>query len=73
MKHQLKIEPQYFQQVLMGNKNFEIRNNDRNFKVGDLVDLNEIGTDGKISCIITFVTNFKQKDGYVVFGIKVFK
>ena len=33
--HNLKIKPQYFKDVVSGIKTFEVRKNDRNFKVGD--------------------------------------
>lgn len=39
--HELKTYPQYFQQSIDGNKPFEIRLNDRNFQVGDIVILKE--------------------------------
>lgn len=39
--HELKIYPHYFQQVLDGNKTFEIRMNDRGFQEGDIVILKE--------------------------------
>lgn len=39
--HELKIYPQYFKEILNGNKKFEIRKNDRYFKVGDKVLLRE--------------------------------
>lgn len=32
MIHELKILPQYFKEVVNGNKNFEVRKNDRGFK-----------------------------------------
>ena len=71
MIHQLKIRAEYLEQVQLGNKNFEIRSNDRDFKVGDLVELMEIGSSNSARCLITFVTDFEQKEGYVVFGMKV--
>ncbi|WP_414730659.1 DUF3850 domain-containing protein [Bacillus badius] len=37
--HDLKIWTEYFQEVQKGNKNFEIRKKDRNFKVGDTIFL----------------------------------
>ena len=37
--HNLKIKPQYFKDVVSGIKTFEVRKNDRNFKVGDLMVL----------------------------------
>ena len=42
MIHQLKIESQYFKEIIEGNKTFEVRKNDRNFHVGDYLGLNEI-------------------------------
>lgn len=38
---QLKILPKYFTDVATGKKKFEIRYNDRNFKVGDTLILGE--------------------------------
>lgn len=39
--HRLKIYPQYFQQIKHGNKNFEIRKNDRNYELYDEILLEE--------------------------------
>lgn len=39
--HDLKCWPQYFWSVVRGEKPFEIRKNDRNFKVGDYLGLQE--------------------------------
>lgn len=39
--HELKILPQYFKEVVNGNKTFEIRENDRGFEVGDKLILKE--------------------------------
>lgn len=77
MVHDLKIKECYFEAVDSGEKNFEIRNNnDRGFQKGDLVILREtqdsamalIYTGRKKQIKITYVTNYMQKDGYVVFG-----
>lgn len=37
--HELKLDIKYFDEVKDGNKNFEIRKNDRDFKVGDILEL----------------------------------
>lgn len=37
MLHELKTYPKYFQETIEGNKLFEIRKNDRNFQVGDVL------------------------------------
>ena len=72
--HQLKILPQYFQAVAIGDKSFEIRKNDRDYKVGDNIVLKEYEkghfTGRNILVTITYITDYEQKDDYVVFGIK---
>lgn len=39
--HYLKTAPEFFEKCWKREKNFEVRNNDRNFKVGDIVCLRE--------------------------------
>lgn len=87
MTHELKILPEYFEAVASGCKQFEIRKNDRDYKVGDQLILRECRTyiqqdlHGlfKAACSyagnsykaeITYITDYAQKDGYVVMGIK---
>ncbi len=41
MIHELKTWPEYFHPVRIGLKRFEVRKNDRNFKVGDVLILKE--------------------------------
>lgn len=75
-QHKIKILPEYFNSVLNGQKRFEIRNNDRNYQVGDVVTLEEYNADkryytGRVyRCEITYITNFMQKENYIVFGFK---
>ncbi|MHC5281140.1 ASCH/PUA domain-containing protein [Listeria kieliensis] len=70
--HELKILPQFFKEAKNGRKYFEIRKNDRDYHIGDYVILNEFDggnyTGRKITGKITFITDFEQKNGYVVFG-----
>ncbi len=47
--HHLKIKSEYFNLVTSGVKKFEIRKNDRNFKVGDLVYLDEVNKENKLT------------------------
>lgn len=81
-RHRLKTWPCYFEPVLSGLKKFEIRNNtDRGFQKGDVVILAEYdptsyhstdssgGYTGRTAMgEITYVTNYAQAPGYVVFG-----
>jgi hypothetical protein len=41
MKHELKIHPEFYKDVLLGLKKVEIRLNDRNYQENDLLILNE--------------------------------
>lgn len=41
MNHELKIHPEYYNQILLGLKKVEIRLNDRNYQENDLLILNE--------------------------------
>lgn len=72
----LKVEPKYFQAQKEGRKNFEIRKNDRDYKVGEILILREYDSEtGKYSgrrifCLITYITDFEQKPDYVVLGTK---
>ncbi len=70
----LKIEPKYFEAQEKGNKNFEIRKNDRGYQVGDLLFLHEYEdsqyTGRLLVRKVTYITSYKQKEGYVVLGTK---
>lgn len=45
MQHKLKIWPEYFGPVISGEKTFEVRKNDRDFKIGDTLVLEEYVVD----------------------------
>lgn len=72
--HNLKIEPQYYDALLLGIKSFEIRKNDRDFKVGDILKLSEYKdgyyTGGSYRAKIIYITDYAQQEGYVVMGIE---
>lgn len=72
--HELKILPEYFEAVTSGRKKFEIRKNDRDYKVGDRLYLRgwngENFTGDSYKAEVTYITDYAQKDGYVVLGIK---
>ena len=40
--HILKIKDEYFKEILRGNKTFELRKNDRDYQVGDLIHFVEV-------------------------------
>ena len=41
MTHKKKIAPTHFKEIVSGRKNFEIRLNDCNYQIGDIVELQE--------------------------------
>lgn len=69
--HELKLDIKYFDEVKNGNKNFEIRKNDRDFQVGDTLELkvwnSSLGlyayraTDGKWHSYGRLAETIKQK------------
>lgn len=71
--HNLKIKAEYANEKLKGNKPFEIRLNDRGFKIGDVIKYSCIDSqivDEKIRnklYYIAYITNYEQKEGYIVF------
>lgn len=76
--HELKTLPEFFQAIWVGDKTFEIRLDDRNFKERDEVVLQEFDPEGdggytgrEIEGVITYLTSFSQKKNYVVFSIRI--
>lgn len=47
MFHQLKINKKWYEEKIDGRKPWELRLNDRKFKIGDYIGENEIDEDGK--------------------------
>ena len=75
MIHELKIQSEYFVAVNNKTKTFEIRKNDRDFKVGDKILLREIDSCGKYTgrmswWEITYITDYAQQENYVVMAIR---
>jgi len=73
--HELKIKPEYFNPVISGEKTFEIRKNDRDYKVGDYLILkeyeNESYTGNEVATCVSYITSFNQKEDYVVLGMNL--
>lgn len=70
--HRLKTWPKFYDDMVAGLKTFEIRLNDRNFKAGERVTLVEFDpatnlyTGRKINRRIVYITDYLQREGYVV-------
>ncbi|MBB1389514.1 DUF3850 domain-containing protein [Shewanella sp. SG44-6] len=81
-QHDLKILSCYFDALKSECKTFEIRkNSDKGFQKGDIVTFKELKsshstgssllTGESLTAIITYVTNYEQKDDYVVFSFQL--
>lgn len=79
--HYLKTWTPFFNDVKAGIKPFEVRKNDRNFKVGDTLILEDFDPitnkykEGWIPELVTYVLDDPQfvKEGFVILGIKEIK
>ena len=75
MVHELKIDKAFFGSVETGVKPFEVRKNDRDFKAGDVLALNEVDnleyTGRHTLKVITYVLDDSRyvKEGYVILGL----
>lgn len=75
--HNLKILSKYFTEILNGSKTFELRKNDRDYKVGDALMLREFNgeeyTGNSVHVNITYILEGGQyglDKEYVILGIK---
>lgn len=75
--HTLKILPEYYREVLFGYKTFEIRKNDRDYKVGDRLYLREFDggnyTGNVVNKTISYILNggnYGLEKDYVILAIK---
>jgi len=78
MDHDLKILPQYFLEVKSENKTFELREDDRDYNVGDNLRLLEFDygeytgreCNREITYILRDVEQYGLKRGFVILGMK---
>lgn len=77
MVHELKILPQFYEEVKTGNKNFELRKNDRNYMKNDTIILK--AWDGEkyldkeplkrtVKYLLKDCSEYGLMDGYVILG-----
>lgn len=77
MIHGLKILPKYYNDVVSGKKKFELRKNDRDYKVGDILKLKEYEngeyTGRTHTCYIRYIlkdcSEYGLMDGYCILGL----
>lgn len=75
--HKLKLRPEYYEAIMSGKKRFEVRINDRDYRVGDIIEFkewNETKYTGRTSIYFTItyiLSDFDGlKDGYVILSIR---
>lgn len=83
--HYLKTWPEYFADLKTGKKDFELRNNDRQFSIGDEVICQEYDNDTKMysgeQLVFTIKSKYCWSDdvimgtalkvGYCILGLKI--
>jgi hypothetical protein len=71
--HDIKLHSKYWMAAETQAKMFEIRKNDRDYRVGDFINLlewdGEKYTEETLHREITYITNFAQQEHYVVIGL----
>ena len=79
VEHKLKIKSEHYINVINGTKTAEIRYNDRNYQVDDILILNEIDENGvftgkNCAVIVTHVLDDNQylQTGYVMLSFRMF-
>lgn len=76
MEHKLKIVSTFYKAILQDKKTFEVRKDDRPFKEGDtllLQEISELGYTGREMTVdVTYILrdNDYVKDGYCIMSIK---
>ena len=76
MTHELKILPEYFEPIVDGKKTFEVRKDDRQYQVGDILILRETNghsyTGREVRVVVTYILRDHNynKDGYCTMSIK---
>lgn len=77
--HEIKCWPYFFQNILDGTKNFEIRYNDRPYLTGDILHIREYDKTGlpgeeytgrQTYQKIMYISDYEQKPGYVVLALE---
>lgn len=82
--HRLKISPKFFDAVANGVKTFEVRKADRDYKIGDTINLGEWiqetwekgSFNRNCKLVITYILTHDQfpegvPEGYVILAVKV--
>ena len=79
--HELKTWPAFYDSLVRGNKKFELRKNDRDFQIGDMVQLKEYDPNvdyytgryiiARINYILLTAESMGLKEGYCIFCFEI--
>jgi hypothetical protein len=73
--HQVKAWPEFYGPLAAGRKPFEIRENDRDYRAGDGLEVREfdraagVYTGARVLREVTYATEFQQRPGWIVLGL----
>jgi len=78
MIHRKKILPEYYKDVVSGEKTFEIRKDEDNIQVGDILVLEEFdgekytgfGTERVVTYVLRNCPEYGLMDGYCIIGMQ---
>lgn len=74
--HKLKIKHEYLEEVELGRKSFELRKNDRDYQIGDIISFIDIDKNickddlYEITYILKDVPGYGLSSEYCILGIK---
>ncbi|MEI7510620.1 MAG: DUF3850 domain-containing protein [Candidatus Peregrinibacteria bacterium] len=77
MLHTLKIHRNYYEELVAGNKTFELRWNDRNFQKGDILEFYDTETlvvhkqKFEILSVFSSLPCLGLKEGWVILSLKL--
>ena len=75
-KHNLKIKEIYADEYLRGNKDWELRKNDRNYQIGDCLSFTVIETNFKYDLFIKYILHgpcYGLENGFCIMTVSPFQ
>ena len=73
--HDLKVLPEYFEALVRGQKKAEVRRNDRDFQIGDVLRLMEYDAEAQqltgryYECSISYICDYEMLPGFVCISL----
>lgn len=70
MQYNVKLDSERFKNIQNGVKKFEVLKDDKNYKVSDILILEEEGSNEKMTMKVTYKSKENLEDGYCILGIE---